>query len=100
MVPPSADPIVAMWYRPVLKSCRSESPQHVQAAQDAVNYTFVLPPSLEAAAIRVSSGGQVIGERTAAAGLNYGSVGAMATGAQKVELVNGSSVVATVAGHG
>ena len=98
MAPPSEVPVGAMWYRPVLKSCSSESPDHSQAGQDAVNYAFVLPTSLEGATIRVSSGGQVIGERTASAGLNYGSVGTMTTGAQKVELVNGGSVIATAVG--
>lgn len=99
MTPPGDSPVGAMWYHPVLKSCSSQPPQHAQAALDAVNYAFVLPASLEGATIRVSSGGQVIGEQTAVPGLNYGTVGTMVTGAQKVELVDvGGSVVATAAG--
>lgn len=98
MTPPGDSPVGAMWYRPVLKSCSSDSPDNAGAALDAVNFGFVLPGSLEGATIRVTSGGNVISETSAVAGLNYGTVGEMTTGAQKVEIVQDGSVVATAAG--
>lgn len=98
MEPPSDAPVGAMWYRGVLKSCSSSAPDHAQAAVDAVNYAFVLPASLEGATIRVTSGDNVLAENPAVAGLNYGTVSGMGTGAQKVEVVGKNSTVATAAG--
>ncbi|KAL6862892.1 hypothetical protein ACO1O0_003131 [Amphichorda felina] len=105
MIPPSSSggsdsdtPIGAMWYRGVLKSCTSGLPDNAQAAVDAVNYALVLPASLEGAAIRVTSGGSVLSETAAVAGLNYATVGGIVTGAQKLEVLSGDTVVATAAG--
>ena len=98
MLPPGDAPIGAMWHRGVLKTRTSSLPDHAQAAVDAVNYALVLPASLEGATIRVTSGGSVLGETPAVAGLNYATVDGMGTGLQKIEVINGDSVVATAAG--
>lgn len=98
MTTPGDSPIGAMWYRGVLKSCDSDSPDNAGSALDAVNYAFVFPSSFEDATIRVTSGGNVLSETQAVAGLNYGTVGQMSTGAQKVEIVQGGSVVYSAGG--
>lgn len=95
MTPPGDSPVGAIWYRPVLKSCTSDIPDNADAALDAVSYGFVLPASLEGAIIRVTSGGTVLSEIDAVAGLNYGTIGDMLTGEQKVEIVQDGSVVAS-----
>lgn len=98
MKPPGDAPVGAMWYRGVLKSCSSQSPDHAAAALDAVSYAFVIPASLDGATIRVISNGQVLSEARAVSGLNYATVGGMQTGGQRVEIANGSTIVAVAAG--
>lgn len=88
----------SMWYRPILKTASCQKPDNWQSAVDAVNYAVVV--SAEAASgltIRVTSGGEVIGEQAAQAGLNYGSVTGIKTGAQRVELVRDGNAVLTAA---
>lgn len=89
----------ALWYRGVLTSCSGDKPRGAGAARDAVNYAVVLPAGSSGHSIRVTSGGQVLATQPASAGLNYNSVPGMKTGAQKIELVDGSgNVVASASG--
>lgn len=98
MTPPGDSPVGAMWYRGTLKSCSTDVPSGASAAVDAINYAFVLPAGIEGATIRTTSGGNTLTETTAVAGLNYGTIGGLTTGAQRVELISGGSVIATAAG--
>jgi hypothetical protein len=95
MAPPSgADAIGAMWYRPILKTASCQKPENWQSAVDAVNYAVVVSPDAAAGlSIRVTSGGEVIGEHPAQAGLNYATVTGIRTGSQAVELVRDGNVV-------
>lgn len=96
--PGGAEAVGAMWYRPILKTASCQKPDNWQSAVDAVNYAVVV--SGEAAgglSIRVSSGGEVIGEQPAQAGLNYATVTGVRTGSQRVELVRDGNVVLTAA---
>ena len=103
MVPPSgANAVGAMWYRTILKdaSCANDQPKPTgwQAALDAVNYAVVVEGS--GMSIRVSSGGNVLQTNAVQVGLNYGSVGGMVVGDQKVELVDGGGNVVMTAASG
>ncbi|KAI0839316.1 glycoside hydrolase family 71 protein [Hypoxylon sp. FL0890] len=82
-----------MWYRGVLISCSGDKPRGSGAAIDAVNYAVVLPPGSSGYSIRVTSGGQVLATQPVGAGLSYNSVAGLKTGAQKIELVDGSGQV-------
>lgn len=87
-----------MWYRTIPKDaeCGGDKPLNWESALDAVNYAVVVSPdSLDDLTIRVTSGGDVIREVPAVAGLNYGSAIGMNLGDQKVELVHGDSAVIT-----
>ncbi|KAI5925059.1 glycoside hydrolase family 71 protein [Camillea tinctor] len=97
MVPPAGGAFAgAMWYRPVTKSCGGDVPRGSGAARDAVNYAVVLPAGSAGMQVRVSSGGRELATLPAQAGLNYGSVAGMVTGAQKLELLgSGGNVVAS-----
>ncbi|KAK2755570.1 hypothetical protein FQN54_006510 [Arachnomyces sp. PD_36] len=90
MEPPGDEPIGAMWYRGMLKTCSENPPGNVESAIDSVNYAIVLPPASEGMSIRVSSGGNTLGETPAQPGLNYAAVAGMTTGEQKVELLDSS----------
>lgn len=93
MEPPADDPIGALWYRGMLKTCSENPPDNVESAVDSVNYAIVLPSSSEGMSIRVSSGGNALSETPAQPGLNYAAVEGMATGEQKVELLDSSGSV-------
>ncbi|KAB5575260.1 glycoside hydrolase [Coniochaeta sp. 2T2.1] len=97
MSPPSGSAAVgAMWYRTIPKDAAcggGAKPDNWQSAADAVNYAVVVASGSAGSTIRVTSGGTVIRESTAVAGLNYGSATGLKLGAQKVELVSGDSVV-------
>lgn len=99
MTPPASSQAVgAMWYRTIPKDvpcAGGRKPDNWQSALDAVNYAVVVAPNNTGLSIRVTSGGQVISERPAVAGLNYGSAPGMKLGAQKVELVSRNSSVMT-----
>ncbi|KAI1445880.1 glycoside hydrolase family 71 protein [Annulohypoxylon stygium] len=96
MTPHSGSFAGTMWYRGVLTTCSGDSLRGSGAAVDAVNYAVVLPQGSSGMSIRVTSGGQVLATQSVSAGLNYNSVKGMKTGAQKLELLNGSGqVVAT-----
>lgn len=89
----------ALWYRGVLTSCSGDKPRGAGAARDAVNYAVVLPAGSSGHSIRVTSGGQLLAMQSVSAGLKYNSVPGMKTGAQKIELVDGSgNVVASASG--
>lgn len=92
MKPSGDSPIGALWYRGVLAPCDT-SLRGSGAAINSVNYAVVLPPTLEGASIQVSSGGQVISKVPAHGGLNYNAVGGMATGLQKLEILDQSGAV-------
>ena len=96
-LPSGSQAVGAMWYRTILKdaTCANDQPKPTgwQAAQDAVNYAVVLPSGGGGMSIRTTSGGNVLQTVAGQGGLNYGSVGGMATGAQKVEMVDGSGNV-------
>ncbi|CAG5137544.1 uncharacterized protein ALTATR162_LOCUS142 [Alternaria atra] len=102
MTPPAGSQAIgAMWYRtiPTNAPCAGgRKPDNWQSALDAVNYAVVVAPDSAGIVIRVISAGQVISEKRAAAGLNYGSVPGMRLGSQRIELVNGDSVVQVAAG--
>ncbi|KAG4222802.1 hypothetical protein PC116_g28726 [Phytophthora cactorum] len=83
----------ALWYRGVLTSCNGDKPRGSGAAVDAVNYAVVLPADSNGLSVRVSSGGQVLATHPVHGGLNYNSVVGMTTGAQKIELIDGSGQV-------
>ncbi|KAI1374327.1 glycoside hydrolase family 71 protein [Hypoxylon crocopeplum] len=86
----------AMWYRGVLGSCSGDKPRGSGGAVDAVNYAVVLPAGSAGLSVRITSGGRVVATQAVHGGLNYNSVAGMTTGAQKIELVDGSgSVVAS-----
>ncbi|KAI1157890.1 glycoside hydrolase family 71 protein [Nemania serpens] len=97
MKPPAAKPIGAMWYRPNLKSCANVGggpPANAASALDAVNYAVVMPQGTTGATIVVTSGSQTFGAVPLVAGLNYGSVIGMLTGAQSARVVvNGQTSV-------
>ncbi|KAF4459386.1 glucan endo- -alpha-glucosidase agn1 [Fusarium albosuccineum] len=98
MAPPNGVQAVgALWYRPIFKTASCQKPGNWQSAIDAVNYAIVIGSDASDLQIRVTSGGQVIGESPAHAGLNYASVPGIRAGPQKVEVVRGSSVVMTAA---
>ncbi|KAI3319662.1 glycoside hydrolase family 71 protein [Xylariaceae sp. AK1471] len=87
----------AMWYRGNLKSCLNNggdgTPRGSGAARDTVVYAVVLPASSQGFQVRVSSGGQVLATQSVAAGLSYNSIEGLKTGAQLLELLNGSGNV-------
>ncbi|OTA90693.1 glycoside hydrolase family 71 protein [Hypoxylon sp. CO27-5] len=93
MKPRSGSFAGAMWYRGVLNSCSGDKPRGSGAAVDAVNYAVVLPSGSSGYSIRVTSGGQVLATQPVSAGLSYNSVAGLRTGAQKIELLNGSGQV-------
>ncbi|KAF9883043.1 hypothetical protein FE257_004297 [Aspergillus nanangensis] len=95
MAPPSGDPIGAMWYRGMLKSCSDNPPNNADSAIDTVNYAIVIPADSTGLKIQVSSGGTVLTTADAHAGLNYAAVPGMVVGPQKVELLNGDGTVLT-----
>ncbi|KAI1464407.1 glycoside hydrolase family 71 protein [Daldinia caldariorum] len=99
MKPRGANFAGAMWYRGVLTSCTGAKPRGSGAAVDAVNYAVVLPAGSTGLRVRVSSGGRVLATQPVRGGLNYNSVAGMATGAQKIELVDGGGrVIASASG--
>jgi glucan endo-1,3-alpha-glucosidase len=87
----------AMWYRGILTSCVNNggdgTPRGKGAARDTVVYAVVLPANSQGFQVRVSSGGDVIATQSVAAGLSYNSVEGLKTGAQLLELLDGSSNV-------
>jgi glucan endo-1,3-alpha-glucosidase len=95
MEPPesASEPIGAMWYRGMLKSCSENIPANVDSAVDTVNYAIVVPAGSTDLRIRVSSGGNVLSTVDARPGLNYAAVPGMAVGAQKVEMLSGDETV-------
>ncbi|KAL2796667.1 glycoside hydrolase [Aspergillus keveii] len=95
MEPPgsASDPIGAMWYRGLLKSCSENIPANVDSAVDTVNYAIVVPAGSTDLRIRVSSGGNVLSTVDARPGLNYAALPGMAVGAQKVEVLSGDETV-------
>ncbi|CAJ2501013.1 Uu.00g038660.m01.CDS01 [Anthostomella pinea] len=85
----------AMWYRPVLTSCVTQSgsdgtPPGYQAGVDAVNYAVVLPADASGYTVKVSSAGTVIRTDTVGAGLSFNTVAGMVQGAQTLQLFNSS----------
>ncbi|KAI2618955.1 glycoside hydrolase family 71 protein [Hypomontagnella submonticulosa] len=98
MKPASGSFAGSMWYRGVLTSCNGDKPRGAGAAVDAVNWAVVLPAGSSGFQVRVTSGGQVLATQSVGAGLNYNSVRGMQTGAQKVELLDGSGRVVATAG--
>jgi glucan endo-1,3-alpha-glucosidase len=99
MAPPSGVQAVgAMWYRDIPKDAAcggNPKPDNWQSAVDAVNYAVVVAPGATGITIRVTSGGTVIRTTTANPGLNYGSATGLNTGAQKLEVLSGSTVILT-----
>ncbi|KAJ5570229.1 uncharacterized protein N7459_009659 [Penicillium hispanicum] len=93
MSPPSSDPIGAMWYRGMLKSCSQNVPKNTEAALDTVNYAIVVPSSSQGMKVRVSSGNTTLSVTSAKPGLNYAAVDGMVVGQQKVELLSSSGAV-------
>ncbi|KAI1187603.1 glycoside hydrolase family 71 protein [Nemania serpens] len=87
----------AMWYRGVLKSCLNNgsdgSPRGSGGARDTVVYAVVLPAATQGFQVRVSSGGQVLATQSVTAGLSYNSIEGLKTGAQLLELLDGSGNV-------
>ena len=97
MAPPSGTAAVgAIWYRPFLtQSASCNKPAGAGAAIDAVNYAVVLSNEKKKGyKIRVVSDGVELSTVAARAGLNYGTIHAMRTGQQKLELLDeGGDVV-------
>ncbi|KAL3494664.1 glycoside hydrolase [Aspergillus germanicus] len=95
MNPPGgvSEPIGAMWYRGMLKSCSESIPANVDSAVDTVNYAIVVPAGSMDLRIRVSSGGNVLSTVDARPGLNYAAVPGMVVGAQKVEVLSGDETI-------
>ncbi|KAI0854999.1 glycoside hydrolase family 71 protein [Xylaria cubensis] len=92
----------AVWYRGVLKSCLNNggdgTPRGSGGASDTIVYAVVLPANSQGFQVRVSSGGQVLATQSLAAGLSYNSIEGLRTGAQLLELLDGSgNVVAKAA---
>ncbi|TGJ88363.1 hypothetical protein E0Z10_g483 [Xylaria hypoxylon] len=87
----------AVWYRGVLKSCLNNgadgTPRGSGGARDTIVYAIVLPASSQGFQVRVSSGGQVLATQSVAAGLSYNSIEGLKTGAQLLELIDGSGTV-------
>ncbi|MCJ1440658.1 MAG: hypothetical protein MMC23_001144 [Stictis urceolatum] len=96
MAPPEGSNAVGtMWYRAILKdaACAADplgKPGGWQAAEDAVNWAVVVAAGQEGYQVRVTSGGTELQTVPVSAGLNYGATPGMKTGAQKVELLDGS----------
>ncbi|KAI2620511.1 glycoside hydrolase family 71 protein [Hypoxylon sp. NC1633] len=102
MTPPDGAPFTgAIWYRGILASsstCAGDRPRGAGAALDAMNWAVVLPAGASGS-VRVTSGGTTLATVPVAGGLNYGAVPGLATGAQKLELLDaGGNVVATASG--
>ncbi|KAB5511388.1 glycoside hydrolase [Coniochaeta sp. 2T2.1] len=99
MAPTSgAQAIGAMWYRDIPKGAAcggNQKPDNWPSAVDAVNYAVVVAPGNTGITIRVTSGGTVIRTITGNYGLNYGSATGLNTGAQKLEVLSGSTVILT-----
>ncbi|KAI0774388.1 glycoside hydrolase [Fomes fomentarius] len=95
-VTPWGDFAGAFWYRPLLKdgSCNDGlgKPRNFQSAEDLINIAVLLPANTNGTTIRVTSGGNVVAGLETKAGLNFASV-PIKTGAQRVELVNGSGQI-------
>ncbi|KAI0506922.1 glycoside hydrolase family 71 protein [Xylaria bambusicola] len=87
----------AMWYRGVLKSCVNNggdgTPRGNGAARDTLVYAVILPAGSEGFQVRVSSAGQVLATQSVTSGLNYNSIEGLKTGAQLLELLDGSGNV-------
>ncbi|KAI1355417.1 glycoside hydrolase family 71 protein [Xylaria sp. FL0043] len=87
----------AMWYRGVLKSCLNNggdgTPRGSGAAQDTVVYAVILPANSQGYQVRVTSGGQVLATQSVSSGLSYNSIQGLQTGAQLLELLDGSGNV-------
>ncbi|KAI0912838.1 glycoside hydrolase family 71 protein [Ustulina deusta] len=87
----------AMWYRGVLKSCVNNggdgTPRGNGGARDTVVYAIVLPVGSQGFRVRVSSGGQVLATQSVTSGLSYNSIEGLKTGAQLLELLDGSGNV-------
>jgi glucan endo-1,3-alpha-glucosidase len=58
-----------------------------------VVYAVILPAGSQGFQVRVSSGGQVLATQSVTAGLSYNSIEGLRTGAQLLELINGSGNV-------
>ena len=104
MTPPSGSTGVgAMWYRTIFASasCSSDplgKPSSWDSAQDALNWAVVLPSGAKGYTARVSSGGNVVQDGIVLnPGLNYDSTPGLITGAQMVEILDGSGTVALTA---
>ena len=104
MAPPSGSKGAgAMWYRTILTSatCSNDplgKPSSASSALDAVNWAVVLPARSCGFTATVTSGGNVIQKGIPLeAGLNYASTTPMTTGAQEVQVLDGSGNVVLTA---
>ncbi|KAK3688974.1 glycoside hydrolase [Podospora appendiculata] len=100
MYPAPGDAYVgAFWYRPLLKGVDCEGdryglgkPSGWEDAEDVVSVAVVLSAGSEGVSVKVWSGGGLVGQFEAAAGLNMYQVDAR-QGRQVVELVSSSGVL-------
>lgn len=87
----------ALWHRGVVKSCLNNggdgTPRGSGGASDTVVYAVVLPANSQGFQVRVTSGGDVIATQSVSAGLSYNSIQGLKTGAQLLELLDGSGNV-------
>ena len=87
MVPPSSEPIGALWYRGVLKNSCSGPPRNSEAALDTVNYAVVMPAESAGLTVQISIDGKTLATVAAQPGLNYGAVPGLASGTPRVDIL-------------